>query len=118
MSNDNRKYITRDFYDSNMREFKEAVNASIAAAEARCERIAADMRADNARVLAEFKAQSAELRAQYAITQEKFTSVDKRLDNIEKSQDKFFRNTGLALTGMTLLFTALQISLSLITIMK
>lgn len=112
MSDNN--YVTRDFYDSNMREFREAVNASMIAAEARCERIAADMRAQAAEMRAEgekmradFKTQSAELRTQYKITQQ-------RLDNIERLLDNFFKMTGFALAGMTLLLTATQVIIALI----
>jgi len=97
---ENNNYITKEFYDSNMREFKEAVYASMRAAEARCERIAAEMRVENEKMRSEFKA-----------THQRLDNMDKRLDNMEKSQDRFFRNMSLALTGMTLLFTFLQIFL-------
>ena len=96
MSNSNQEYITRDFYDSNMREFKESVHALIAAADARFERIAADMRVENEKMRTEFR-----------LTQQ-------RLDNMEKSLDSFFKFSGFALAGMTLLFTATQIIIALI----
>ena len=94
---DNSNYITKEFYDSNMREFKEAVYASMAAAEARCERIAADMRVENEKMRSEYK--NAQAR------------IESRLDNIERSLDNFFKISGVVLTGMTLLFTMLQIFL-------
>ena len=97
MSEDKKEFITRDFYDSNMREFKEAVYASMAASEARHERIAADMRVENEKMRAEFKA-----------TQMR---IETRLDNIERSLDNFFKISGFVLAGMTLLFTLLQIFL-------
>lgn len=103
MSNSNQEYITRDFYDSNMREFKESVHALIAAADARFERIAADMRVENEKMRTEFR-----------LTQQRLDSMDKRIDNIERSQDRFFRNMGFALTGMTLFFTAVQVLLTFI----
>ena len=103
MSKNKKEFITREIFDANILAIREAMAAS----EARHERIAADMRVENEKMRAEFKA-----------TQQRLDSMDNRLDNMEKSLDKFFRNVGLALTGMTLLFTALQISLSLITIMK
>ena len=90
---DNNNYITKEFYDSNMREFKEAVREMIAAADARTDKAVAEM-----------KAEAAEMRAQYKITQI-------RLDNIERSLDRFFRNAGFVLAGMTLFFTFLQIFL-------
>ena len=97
MKGNNNNYVTRDFYDSNMREFKEAVYASMAAAEARCERIAADMRVENEKMRSEYK--NAQAR------------IESRLDNIERSLDNFFKISGVVLTGMTLLFTLLQIFL-------
>ncbi|MBQ7560960.1 MAG: hypothetical protein IJS99_03865 [Synergistaceae bacterium] len=103
MSEDKKEFITREIFDANILAIREAMAAS----EARHERIAAEMRTE-----------AAEMRTQYTLTQMRLDNMDKRIDNMKNSLDKFFRNTGLALTGMTLLFTALQISLSLITIMK
>ena len=97
---DNNNYITKEFYDSNMREFKEAVREMIAAADARTDKAVAEM-----------KAEAAEMRAQYKITQI-------RLENIERSIEKFITRTSLILAGMTLLFTALQITFAIIALKK
>jgi len=89
MENNNKEFITREIFDANILAIREA----IAASEARCERMTADMRNE------------------YKLAQIRFDNIDKRIDNIEKSQDRFFRNMSFALTGMTLLFTFLQIFL-------
>ena len=81
-NNNNKEFITREIFDANILAIREA----IAASEARCERMTAEMRNE-------------------------YKLVQQRLDNIEKSQDSFIRNMSLALTGMTLLFTFLQIFL-------
>ena len=104
MKGNNNNYVTRDFYDANMAEFRATVREMIAASNARVDKAVAEMKADNARVLAESQAKAAEMREQYTITQI-------RLDNIERSLDKFFRNAGFVLAGMTLFFTFLQIFL-------
>lgn len=89
MKNNNKEFITREIFDANILAIREA----IAASEARCERM------------------TAEMRNEYKLTQIKLDNMDKRIDNIEKSLDKFFRNAGFVLAGMTLLFTMLQIFL-------
>ena len=114
MSNDNQEYITRDFYDANMAEFRATVREMIAASNARVDKAVAEMRADFANMKMEF----ANMKADFAVNQMRFDNMEKRLDNMEKSQDKFFRNIGLALTGMTLLFTVTQITIAIITFMK
>ncbi|MBQ7560956.1 MAG: hypothetical protein IJS99_03845 [Synergistaceae bacterium] len=88
-NHNNKEYITREIFDANILAIREAMAAS----EARHERIAAEMRTE------------------YALTQIRLDNMNKRIDNIERSQDRFFRNMSLALTGMTLLFTLLQIFL-------
>ena len=88
-NNNNKEFITREIFDANILAIREA----IAASEARCERM------------------TAEMNNKYEIVQIRLDSIDRRIDNIEKSQDRFFRNMGFALTGMTLLFTMLQIFL-------
>lgn len=94
MSNrNNKEYITREIFDANILAIREAMAAS----EARCERIAAEMRVENER-----------MRTEYKTTQ---TRIETRLDNIERSLDNFFKISGMALAGMTLLFTLLQIFL-------
>ena len=88
-----KEFITREIFDANIL----AIRESMAAAEARCERIAADMRVENEKMRSEYK------NAQ--------TRIEARLDNIERSLDNFFKISGVVLTGMTLLFTLLQIFL-------
>ena len=107
----NNNYITKEFYDSNMREFKEAVYASMAAAEARCEKAAAEAEARCEKIVAEIRVENEKMRSEFKATHQRLDNMDRRLDNMEKSQDRFFRNMGFALTGMTLLFTMLQIFL-------
>ena len=82
MEDARKEFITREIFDANIL----AIRESMAASEARCERMTAEMRNE-------------------------YKLVQQRLDNIEKSQDSFIRNMSLALTGMTLLFTFLQIFL-------
>jgi len=89
MKNNNKEFITREIFDANILAIREA----IAASEARCERM------------------TAEMRNEYKLTQIRLDNMDKRIDNIEKSLDKFFRDAGFVLAGMTLLFTMLQIFL-------
>ena len=91
--NHNKEYITREIFDANILAIREAMAAS----EARCERIAAEMRVENER-----------MRTEYKTTQAR---IETRLDNIERSLDNFFKISGVALAGMTLLFTLLQIFL-------
>ena len=87
-----KEFITREIFDANILAIREA----IAASEARCERM------------------TAEMHNEYKLAQIRFDNIDKRIDNIEKSQDRFFRNMGFALTGMTLFFTAIQVLLTFI----
>ena len=106
----NNNYVTRDFYDSNMREFKESVREMIAAANARTDKAVAEMKAETALIRADF----AKLLADVQGNQQRLDNMDRRIDNIEKSLDRFFRNAGFALTGMTLFFTAIQVLLTFI----
>ncbi|MBQ7560958.1 MAG: hypothetical protein IJS99_03855 [Synergistaceae bacterium] len=91
--NHNKEYITREIFDANILAIREAMAAS----GARHERITAEMRVENER-----------MRAEYRTAQ---TRIETRLDNIERSLDNFFKISGAALAGMTLLFTLLQIFL-------
>ena len=106
-SNNNQQHITREVFDANILAIREAMAAS----EARCERIAAEMRID-------FQAKSDEMREKYNATQTRLDNMDKRIDNMERSQDKFFRNFSIAAGVVTLLFTGLQVFIAVVTLIK
>ena len=95
--NNNQQYITREVFDANILAIREA----IAASEARCERIAAELRTD-------FQAKSDEMRENYKVVTVRLDSIDKRIDNIERSIDSLFTKLSLVFTGLTLIFTAIQ----------
>ena len=117
MSNSNQEYITRDFYDANMAEFRATVREIIAAADARTDRAIAEMKADFANMRADFanmKTEFANMKADFAVNQMRFDNMERRLDNMEKAQDNFFRNAGFVAAGMTLFFTAIQVLLTFI----
>ena len=105
------KYITKEFYDANMAEFRETVKEMIRAADARCDRAVAEIRAEGAQMRADF----AKLLADVQGNQVRLDNMDKRIDNMERSLDKFFRNVSIALTGMTLFFTVIQVVIAVVT---
>ena len=89
-SNNNQQYITREVFDANILAIREA----IAASEARCERIAAELRTD-------FQAKSDEMRENYKV-------VTVRLDNIERAIDQLPTKLSAVFGILALIFTAIQ----------
>ena len=89
-SNNNQQYITREVFDANILAIREA----IAASEARCERIAAELRTD-------FQAKSDEMRENYKV-------VTVRLDNIERAIDQLPTKLSAVFGVLALIFTAIQ----------
>lgn len=104
-------YISRELYEADKR-----------AAIAKHESIAADIRTEGAR-----------MKGDYNLLNERINNVEKRLDeglsNMEKrlneglnsvkeSLEKFISRAGIILTGMTLLFTILQVSFAVIALTR
>ena len=118
---ENNNYITKEFYDANMAEFRETVKEMIRAADARCDRAVAEIRAEGAQMRAEnaqMRADFAKLLADVQGNQVRLDNMDKRIDNMERSQEKFFRNFSIAAGVVTLFLTGLQVFVAVITLIK
>ena len=105
---ENNNYITKEFYDANMAEFRETVKEMIRAADARCESTLSQMRAEAAELKLDFQAKSDEMRENYKVVTVRLDNIDKRIDNIERSIDSLFTKLSLVFTGLTLIFTTIQ----------
>ena len=103
----NNNYVTREFYDANMAEFRETVREMIRAADARCDKAIAEIRAEGAQMRADFTKLLADVQGNQV-----------RLDNMERSLDKFFRNFSIAAGVATLFLTGLQLFVTVITLLK
>ena len=110
----NNNYVTREFYDANMAEFRETVKEMIRAADARCDKAVAEIRAEGAQMRADF----AKLLADVQGNQARLDNMDRRIDNMERSLDKFFRNFSIAAGVATLFLTGLQLFVTVITLLK
>ena len=49
-NNNNNNYVTRDFYDANMAEFRNTVREMIAASEARCEKMLVEIKIEREKI--------------------------------------------------------------------